>query len=139
VTKKNRTEEQDLDTLMSFLAESVAQMSDDQLKEEFAGDPVPRTKEVLKAAVKDCKMERLRSARAQYDVASKELTTRTYNIPKNISEQRALLASIFGRKPELSAMAITAQHRDLKDLTDSDVESFLKQLVELGLLNTFLE
>jgi hypothetical protein len=128
--KKN----EELHVLMSFLAESVAGMSDDQIKEEFAGDPEPRAKEIFRAAIKDCKMKSLRTARAQYESASLEMSVRSYNIPQKTSEQRALLASLFSRKPDLRSM--TAQHRDLKDLTDSDVESFLKQLAELGLLDS---
>lgn len=139
MTKKNRTEEHELDTLMSFLAESVAEMSDDQVKQEFGSDQEPNTKDIFRAAIKNCKMERLRSARAQYEITSKELRSRSYDIPAKSSEQRELLASIFSRKPELRSMAITAQHRDLKDFTDSDVESFLRQLAELGLLQAFLE
>lgn len=131
--KKKKSASEELHDLMSFLAESVADMSDDQIKEEFAGDPEPKTKEIFRAAIKNCKMESLRTARAQYESASTALSSRSYNIPEKKSEQRALLASVFSRKPDLRSM--TAQHRDLKDLTDSDVESFLNQLAELGLLD----
>ncbi|MBZ5532080.1 MAG: hypothetical protein LAO20_11670 [Acidobacteriia bacterium] len=132
--KKKKHDSEELYELMSFLAETVAEMSDDQIREEFAGDPEPKTKEIFRAAIKDCKMEGLRTARAQYESASMALSSRSYNIPQKKPKQRALLASIFSRKPDLRSM--TAQHRDLKDLTDSDVESFLKQLAELGLLDS---
>lgn len=134
--KKKKNENEELDVLMSFLAESVAEMSDDQITEEFAGDPEPNTKEIFRAAIKECKMESLRTARAQYESASLEMSVRSYNIPQKKSEQRALLAAIFNRRPDLR---LTAQHRDLKDFTDADVESFLKQLAELGLLDSLLE
>ena len=136
---KKKNENEELHVLMSFLAESVAEMSDGQIKEEFAGDPEPKTKEVFRAVIKECRMESLRNARAQYEAASTKMSVCSYNIPQKKSEQRALLASIFTRKPDLRSMAITAQHRDLKDFTDADVESFLKQLAELGLLDFLLE
>ncbi len=136
--KKNKNDEE-LHLLMSFLAESVAQMTDDQVKEEFGADPKPRTKEILKAALKDCDKQRLREARAEYESATKGLSSRSYNLPHDKREQRALLSSILSRQSELRSLAFTAQHRELKDLTDADVESFLRQLAELGLLASFLE
>ncbi len=136
--KKNKNDEE-LHLLMSFLAESVAQMSDDQVKEEFGADPKPRTKEILKAALKDCHKQKLREARAEYESATKGLSSRSYDLPHGKGEQRALLSSILSRQPELRSLAFTAQHRELKDLPDADVESFLRQLADLGLLASFLE
>jgi DNA-binding ferritin-like protein (Dps family) len=138
VPKKNKNDEE-LHLLMSFLAESVAQMTDDQVKEEFRADPKPRTKEILKAALEDCRKQKLREARAEYESATKELSSRSYNLPHDKREQRALLSSILSRQSELRSLAFTAQHRELKDLTDEDVESFLRQLADLGLLASFLE
>ena len=136
--KKNKNDEE-LHLLMSFLAESVAQMTDDQVKEEFGAEPKPRTKEILKAALKDCDKQKLREARAEYESATKGLSLRSYNLPQDKLERRALLSSILSRQSDLRPLAFTAQHRELKDLTDSDVESFLRQLAELGLLAPFLE
>lgn len=132
-------ENEELNRLMSFLAESVAQLTDEQVKEEFKGEPPPRTKTVLRSALKDLDQERLRNARAEYESASKQLSMGAYDIPKSKSEQRALFVSILSRQPDMRALAVTAQHRELKDLTDADIESFLKQLAELGLLDSFLE
>jgi len=136
VPKKKKNENEELDVLMSFLAESVAEMSDDQIKEEFADDPEPKAKDIFRAAIKECKMESLRAARVQYESASLEMSIRSYNIPKKKSDQRELLAYMLNRQPDLRSMAVTAHHRDLKDFTDADVESFLKQLAELGLLDS---
>jgi hypothetical protein len=123
---------------MSFLAESVAEMSDDQIKEEYAHEPKPRTKEIFKATLKDLKKEKLRAARALYESSVTTLSSRVYNLPQDSSEKRILLASVLAQKPDLRPIAFTAQHRELKDLTDADIESFLKQLAELGLLDAFL-
>jgi hypothetical protein len=138
VPKKNKNDEE-LDLLMSFLAESVAQMSDDQIKEEFGADPKPRTKEILKAALKDCHKQKLREARVEYESAAKGFSSRSYDLPSGEGERRALLSSILSRRSELRSLAFTAQHRELKDLSDADVESFLRQLADLGLLASFLE
>ena len=133
--KKSKHEE-DFHLLMSFLAESVAQMSDEQLKEEYGHEAKSRTKEVLKAALKDLRTQKLREARAEYESAAKQLSSRLYNLPSDKSERRALLSAILVRQPDLRSVALTAHHRELKDLTDSDIESFLKQLAALGLLNS---
>src|ERR1700674_2581843 len=124
---------------MSFLAESVTQLSDDQVKEECGAEPKPRTKEILKAALNDCAKQKLREARTEYESAAKGLSLRSYNLPQDKLERRALLSSILSRQSDLRSLAFTAQQRELKDLTDSDVESFLRQLAELGLLASFLE
>lgn len=136
--KKNKNDEE-LHLLMSFLAESVTQLSDDQVKEEYGAEPKPRTKEILKAALNDCAKQKLREARTEYESAAKGLSLRSYNLPQDKLERRALLSSILSRQSDLRSLAFTAQHRELKDLTDSDVESFLRQLAELGLLASFLE
>jgi hypothetical protein len=138
VPKKNKNDEE-LHLLMSFLAESVTQLSDDQVKEEYGAEPKPRTKEILKAALNDCAKQKLREARTEYESAAKGLSLRSYNLPQDKLERRALLSSILSRQSDLRSLAFTAQHRELKDLTDSDVESFLRQLAELGLLASFLE
>ena len=136
--KKNKNDEE-LHLLMSFLAESVTQLSDDQVKEEYGAEPKPRTKEILKAALNDCAKQKLREARTEYESAAKGLSLRSYNLPQDKLERRALLSSILSRQSDLRSLAFTAQQRELKDLTDSDVESFLRQLAELGLLASFLE
>jgi hypothetical protein len=128
-----RNYEEELDRLMSFLAESVAQMSDSEITKEYSSEP--RTKEVFKATLKDLRKEKLREARAAYDVAARGLSLRLYDLPSSNSERRVLLSTILSRRPDLGSLAFTAQHRELKDLTDSDVESFLRQLAELGLLD----
>ena len=136
--KKNQYDEE-LHLLMSFLAESVAQMSDDQIKEEYGSEPRSRTKDILKATLKDLDKQKLQQARAQYESAANELSLRSYKLPPDKSERRDLLSALLTWQPDLRSVAFTAQHRDLKDLTDSDIESFLRQLAELGLLTSFLK
>jgi len=127
-----RKYDNDLNTVMSFLADSVAQMSDSEIEEEFGNEPPPHTKELLQSALKDFDQSKLRQARARYEAARKELGQRTYNLPKTADARRSLLLELTER-PDIRSV-LTAQAREFHNLADSDVESFLKQLADLGLL-----
>jgi len=129
---KQRNYDDELNTVMSFLAESVAQMSDSQIEEEFGTEAAPRTTQLLQSALKDFDRAKLRQARATYEAAKRGLGQRTYDLPKKANERRTLLLALTQR-PEIRSV-LTAQAREFRNLTDSDVESFLKQLAELGLL-----
>jgi hypothetical protein len=135
----NKSYDDELELLMSFLAESVAQMDDSQIKEEYGNGPKPRTKEILRAELSNLRKQKLRKARIEYESATRSLSSQSNDLPHSSSEQRAILSRILGRQPGLASLALTAQHRELRDLSDSDVESFLKQLAALGLLDSFLE
>jgi len=137
--RKKRKHDDELDLLMSFLAESVAQMNDDQIREEYGDEPGSRTKEIFKAAIREFGRQKVRQARSEYESAAKALSSRSYNLPSGRSERRELFSAILSKRPDLCSPAFTAQHRELRDLTDSDIESFLRQLAELGLLDSFLK
>ncbi len=55
---KKRKHDDELHALMSFLAESVTEMGDEQIKEEYGHEPKPRTKEIFRAALKELKQEK---------------------------------------------------------------------------------
>jgi len=127
----------ELSRLMFFLADSVGEMNDAQIEEEYSKEGEPRTKEVFRNVLRGLRQKKLREARRLYDSASSELSARSYDLPRGSSEQRKLLALILSRHPDLRSLAVTAHHRDLEDLTDSDIASFLRQLAALGLLEHF--
>jgi hypothetical protein len=135
----NKSYDDEFDLLMSFLAESIARMSDSQIEEEFGKRPKARTKEILRAELSSLRKEKLRRARADYESVAKELMSRSYDLPASRSERRILLSSILSQRPELHSLTFTAQHRELRNLTDSDIESLLRQLAELGLLDPFVK
>ncbi len=130
-TRKQYDDE--LDRIMSCLAESVTQMSDEQVKQEYGHEPESSAKAILKAALKDFDQAKLREARAKYELATKDLAQRSYNLPSTAPERRSLLSAFLSQRPDMRS-AFTAQHREFEDLTDSDVESFLKQLADLGMI-----
>ena len=52
-----------------------------------------------------------------------------------VSLRRLLLAASLQRRPEMREAVITLQHREFDSFSDADVESALKQLDALGLLD----
>lgn len=57
---------------------------------------------------------------------------KSYAIPETPAARRRLF-SIFIQRPQFTQF-VTAQYRDLDKLTDNDIESYLEDLAELGIL-----
>jgi hypothetical protein len=55
-----------------------------------------------------------------------------YSLPKTPKERRQLF-SLFTQQPQFAEF-VTAQYRDLENLTDNDIETYLEDLAELGIL-----
>jgi hypothetical protein len=137
---ERRNYDEELQHLMSELAESVANASDadllDEAREE-GRDPVAqaeRIRSVLNEALKAYRQRRLSEAHAEYERRVAALRQREYRLPATADARRNLLISVLRRQPEFGAAVVTAQYRDFKDLPDSDVDSYLRQLAELGVL-----
>ena len=137
---ERRKYDEELQRLMSELAESVANASDTDLLDEAreeGGDPAAqadRVRSVLNDALKAYRQRRLREAHVEYERRVTALRQREYRLPATADARRKLLISVLRRQPEFGAAIITAQYRDFKDLPDSDVDSCLRQLAELGVL-----
>lgn len=122
---------------MDALAESVAGMSDKEVMDEFGNDPVPRTGTILRAAMKRHNQAKLIAARQQHSLETRALSSRSHNLPTSPMERRTLFAAFMASRPD--ALAVTAQHRDFKDVTDDDITNLLEQLDDLGFLQPFLK
>lgn len=130
-TQKQHDDE--LEALMSLLAESVADMSREQVENEFGDEPGLNVKSFLQSVLKEFDQAKLREARAKYQSATKDLSERSPKLPENALEQRALLSAFLNQRADVRSM-FTAQFREFEELTDSDVESLLKQLIDLGMI-----
>lgn len=130
----------ELQTLMAGMVESVLSASDEEILQEAKEqglDPnktAAETKDMLLAAVKEAKLRRLREARRQYDRSIAAISSRKVTLPETPAERRTLLAAFFARNATIQAGILTAQHRELKEMTDADVERLLLELDALGLL-----
>ena len=127
-----------LHSLANAMADSVEATSDEQLLLEArsAGvDPSQtksRVQELLRSVVKASKQRRLERAQAEYEASVAAFHGATVKIPAVPKEQRALLKCVFKTHPQIRT--VTLQHREFSELTDSDVQSLLTQLEQLGML-----
>jgi len=124
---------------MNALGESVLEMSDKDIEEEFGSMPLPRTLEIVKAAAKSYSQEKLRAARTQYQEASNAIQANSFELPPSAADRRALLDALLASQLTQSLGSLTAQFRELTAVSDADVESTLKQLGALGILRKFRE
>ena len=125
--------------LMNALGESVLEMSDKDVEEEFGSAPLPRTLEIFSAAAKSYSQEKLRAARTQYKEASNAIQAHSFELPSSTTERRALLDALLASQLTQGLGTLTAQFRELTAVSDADVESTLKQLEALGVLRKFRE
>jgi hypothetical protein len=62
---------------------------------------------------------------------------RDFAIPATAAERRSLLDAFLASYQASGMTGLTAQFRDLKSVSDADVESTLRQLDALGALSEF--
>lgn len=133
----SKSHEERLRLVVDALAESVLEMTDSDVESEFRADPAPRTKDIFRAAAKRHAQTKLRAAQAQYEQASKSVKERDFAIPATAAERRGLLDAFLASYQTSGMTGLTAQFRDLKAVSDADVESTLRQLDALGALSEF--
>ena len=140
MSSKARNYRREFEAFMDAIAQSIEMARDEELLQEARDegrDPhadASTLRASLLHTVREHRVKTLREARSAYDREVRNLKSRDFDLPKQPSEMRALLAHVFSARPEMQAV-LTAQHRDLKDLSDSDIESCLKRLAALGVLD----
>lgn len=133
--------EEELRALWDVFAESIAESSDEEVlaeAREEGEDPhetAERVRSALRDAVKSFQQRRLHEAEQDYKRRIAEIYERQHRLPANPEQRRELLSLVFTRIPSMQAALLTAQHREFANLTDEDIESYLKQLAELGVLD----
>jgi hypothetical protein len=142
MTDRKNYDEQ-LSAIMNGAADSILELSEEELiaEEREAGiDPnkeAERIRDVLRRASKMHRLRRLKAAEHVYHEHVRRLKGSQHLLPDSPKKRRELLAAVFASKPDMRPLMLTAQHRNFDQLTDGDVESFLKQLAELGILDSF--
>jgi len=138
MANKHRTDEQRLEAVTNALADSILEASDAEVIEELrlAGvDPdaeAARMKAKMLATVKAFRQQALNAARTGYNRQIEGMERKSYAIPDTPAERRRLF-SLLVQRPQFTQF-VTAQYRDLDKLTDNDIETYLEDLAELGIL-----
>ena len=96
-------------------------------------DVVSQMKAAALAGVKGFRQQRLHRARQRYQESSSRIERRTGHFGGSREERRQKFFSVLEARPELKS-ALTMQHRDLNELTDTDIDSALEELETLGAL-----
>ena len=138
MVNNDKTDEQRLDALTDALADSILQATDDENFEELrlsGVDPdaeAARLKAIMLATMKAFRQRALETARAGYSSQIEKMERKSYAIPETPAERRDLFA-VIAQRPQYTQF-VTAQYRDLDKLTDNDIETYLEDLAELGIL-----
>lgn len=136
--RKRDESERQLERIYDELAESVLELTDEEILDEARSrgiDPVQEAEQVrvlMKNASGALRRQKLRDAQKQHQQRVDEMGQRKYMLPSGADERRRLLLSVLAKCPDISAL--TVQFRDFTDLPDEDIETVLKQLADLGLL-----
>lgn len=128
-----------LQAFYDALADSILASSDADVELELReralnpSEVASNVQRILLAAVKQFKQRKLSASQSKYEAEVERIRTAKYSLPSSAEERRALLLRVITGAPSMSGL-VTAQHRDFKDLTDSDVIGLLQQLGDLGVL-----
>lgn len=96
-------------------------------------DVASRMKAASLAGVKGYRQQRLHHARQRYQESFLKIERRPRHFGGSREERRQRFFSVIAARPELKS-ALTMQHRDLNELTDTDIDSALDELEILGAL-----
>ncbi len=138
MTEQKKDYARELRNILEALAESAATASDEDILSEATEEGLDpqveanRLRMVLHNSLLSIQKERLRTARQQYEKHLKSMTESQYPLPDTPNGRRQLLQSLLLKIPDLQRGLVTAQGRELSDLSDSDIESCLRQLCDLG-------
>ncbi|HXM51473.1 MAG TPA: hypothetical protein VN956_26765 [Pyrinomonadaceae bacterium] len=112
--------EQELTRFMNGMADAVAEMSDEEVTQELAEEPVDseQVRKLLRDAIRECQQRLLVEAQERYEEHVTALQSDEFEIPGGLEEQRGMITSILASNSQLGAGLLTAQYRDFTELPD---------------------
>jgi predicted ATPase with chaperone activity len=130
---ENNKYQEELSNIMNGIADSVLEMSDEEIEEEIReeGDNTEEIRQVLLNAVKSCRLKSLREAKERHETNVHLFQETKFDLPDSPEEKRSLIQSMLGSFTAPSSPQITAQFRDYESLPDEDLDSVLLQLYAL--------
>lgn len=125
--------EDELSNLMNGLADSVLEMSDEEIEKEFQADEddSENIRQVLLNSVKTCRQEKLIESKKRHEQNLVSFQNTHYEIPEHPEAKRNLIESMMGNIAARHQTQLTTQFRDFKNLPDEDLDGIIKQLFAL--------
>lgn len=129
----------ELQRIVEGVVDSILRAPEDEIDEELraAGDDPDTVADGLAASLQETieRHRRGRRALAHVRIQQNLFLTRTpaYGLPKSEEKRVRLLAAALHRRPELEEM-LAVHLQDIERLPEEEVESYLRQLAEMGLL-----
>lgn len=130
-----------MQALVEALADDAASASAKTLIEDAVANGVDikaegsRIRNVLLAGLQRARRDRYRHAGLEHQQALRTLEQRATTLPKSPAMQRQILNRFLEKKPQMREQVVTLQAREFESFSDADVESALRQLQHLGLLD----
>jgi len=137
---KSRSHNERLARILDNLGHHIQIAPGDELLEaarENGRDPAEvnaRVKDILRSAFKAHQQKALVDAKQGYQREISSISERQFHLPRTAQGRRNWFQAVLSQAPQLQP-AFTLQNRELSDLSDEDIESHLKKLAQLGVLD----
>lgn len=137
---RSRSHTERLARILDKLGEQIRTAPGEELLEaarEEGRDPAETTVRIrglLQSTFKVHKQRALAEAKAGYQHEITSMSKRRFNLPKTAKGRRNWFLQVLAQAPQLQP-AFTIQNRDLSEISDDDIESHLKKLAQLGVLD----
>ena len=137
---RSRSHTERLARILDNLGEHILTVPGEELLEtarEDGRDPVEvtaRIKGLLQSTFKAYQQKALVEAQEGYQREVTSMSERRFDLPKTAKGRKNWFLAILAEAPQLQP-AFTLQNRELSDISDEDIESHLKKLALLGMLD----
>jgi hypothetical protein len=137
---KSRSHTERLARILDNLGHHIQIAPGDELLEvarENGRDPAEvtaRVKGILRSTFKAHQQKALVDAKQGYQREITSISERQFHLPRTAQGRRNWFQAVLAQAPQLQP-AFTLQNRELSDLSDEDIESHLKKLAQLGVLD----
>lgn len=134
-----RDYDKEFQSLMNALADSVLRESAEELANDLHAEGIEpneyaeRLRQAMLDSIKAHRQQALINARRSYRDSVASYEQHKVHLPTTPAKRRAVFDQVLKRDPGLRQL--TMQNRDFTELTDEDIESYLQQLHELGVID----
>ena len=137
---RSRSHTERLARILDSLGEHIRTVPDEELPDDPGeegrnpAEAAARIKGLLQRTFKAYQQKALVDAQEAYQREISDLSERRFNLPKTVKGRKEWFLAALVQAPQLKP-AFTLQNRELSDLSDEDIETHLKKLSQLGVLD----